>query len=109
MDLYQFRSQHELGANRPVVLVWASSFRIDPGEASAHGGVMRLRVDSAHVVAEEDAPPRPYPGSPLAPPGAVDESIPMHAGDGGGFIVTQGDAVGATGRAMGTGKARQRW
>src|SRR5512132_89763 len=108
-ELYQLRPDEELGTDRAVVLVGAAGLRVGPREAAADSGIERLRVNRAHIVLQEHATPVPHARAPFAPARPVHDRLAMDARDGGGLVVTQGDAVGAAGREMGTGIARQRW
>jgi len=108
-ELYQLRPDEELGTDRAIVLVGAASFRVGPREAPADGGIIRLRVNRANIVLEKHATPAAYAGAPFAPARPIHDRRAMDARDDGGLVVTQGDAVGAAGRQMGTGVARERW
>src|SRR5688572_18253980 len=108
-QLHQLRPQHELRADSLVVLVRPTRLGVGPGEPLADRGIIRLSVDGAHVVLQEDATTSPHPGSPFSPAGPIDRGFPMDVGDGDGLLLAQSDAVRTTGGAMGTGKAWQRW
>jgi hypothetical protein len=66
-------------------------------------------VDSAHVIPKKDTSAAANAGPPLPPTGTVDEIRTVRLGYGGGFLVTQGDAVGATRSMMRTRETGQRW
>jgi hypothetical protein len=106
--LDQFRPNHKLRADGPVVLIGAAGFGIDPGKAATHGRIIRLCVNGADVLPQEHAATSVNPGSPLPPAGAIDQLRTVRFRNRRGFLVAQGDAVGTTGRSMGAREAWQR-
>src|SRR3954466_4905343 len=107
-ELNQLGPNEELGTDSAIILVGAAGLRVGPREPAADGGIVRLRMDRADIVLEEHATPAAHTRAPFAPARPVYDRCAMGARDSGGLVVTQGDAVGAAGRQMGTGIARQR-
>src|SRR5512141_2597506 len=97
-DLRQLGPDHELGTDRPIVLVGTTGFGVGPGESAADRRVVVLRVYGADVVPEEDAAPALHPRSPFPPACPIEYVRPVDFADAGRLVVAQRDAVGAARR-----------
>src|SRR4051795_6915473 len=104
-DLHQVGTVQELGTDGPVVFIGTAGLGIGPRKSATHRRVVRLCMDGADVLQQKHTASAPHPSPPFAPASAVNQVGTMRLRDGGGLLVTQGDAVGAAGGAVRTGEA----
>jgi hypothetical protein len=109
MNVDQFRSGDEFGADGAVVLVGASSLGVGPGKTPADGWIIWFGVNDADVVAKEDAAAATYSCPPLAPSGAIGHAVTVNPDEGERFLLTQGDTVSTARGMMRARVTRQRW
>jgi hypothetical protein len=108
LDLHQLGPGHELGTNGPVILIRSSGLGVGPGESVTHSRIVVLSVNGADVFPQEHTSSRSHPSAPLTPSGPIHQAGSMPSNDQRSFMVAESNAVGATGRLMGAGKAWQR-
>src|ERR1051325_5821492 len=105
--LNELGPSEEFWTDRLIVLIRLTRLCVGPGEPPADRRVVRLAVDRAPILDQEDAAPLSDPGAPFAPTGLIDHVRAVLPRDHLGFVVAQGDAVGAAGRRVRARKAGQ--
>lgn len=109
MNLDQLRPGDEFWTDGSIVLVGTAGLGVRPGEPATDRGIVRLGMDAADVVLQEDAPAATHTGTPFSPPGSVRDAIAVLPNERERLLVTQRDAIGTAGRMMGARITWQRW